>query len=72
MQTYEGCGMKREWWKGMKKGATQPLDRCADTWTGVIEPAECTLGMCLLLDVGSLRSQKSLGYFITYMFHICM
>ncbi len=57
--------------KGQKKDA-QPLDCCVDVQSGMIERAECTLRMLLLLKVCPLRSWKPTGYLNTCIKSICM
>ncbi len=63
------CGgeARRGGGESVKKEDAQPLNRCVDLRSGVIELAKCILGMHLLLDACILRTHKSSG-----MHYVCI
>ncbi len=50
---------EEKWWLEEKKEAAQPLDRCADLRSGLLERAECTLGMHPLLQPVTPSARKT-------------
>ncbi len=60
IELYLGATRSLQEEKGwLEKEAAQPLDRCADLRFGLLERAECTLGMHPLLQPATPSARKT-------------